>query len=150
MTFQDRIDIDLKEAMKARATQRLAVIRMLKAALKNAAIDKYGVTGQLDDAEAMAVLRKQVKQRQDSIQGFEAGNRPELAAKEREELEVLAEYLPKQLSPDEIAKLVADAIAEAGATNKSQMGAVMKIAQGKAAGRADGKALSQEVQKQLK
>ena len=149
MTFQERIDSDLKEAMKARQAQRLGVIRMLKSALKNAAIEKYGVTGQLDDAEAMVVVRKQVKQRQDSIEGFEKGGRPELAAKEKEEFEILSQYLPKQLGPEEITKLVAEAIAEAGATSKAQMGAVMKIAQGKAAGRADGKALSQEVGRQL-
>jgi uncharacterized protein YqeY len=149
MTFQERIDSDLKEAMKAKDATRLGVMRMLKSALKNAAIEKYGVTGQLDDAEAMAVLRKQAKQRQDSIEGFEKGNRPELAAREKEELEILNTYLPKQLSPGEISELVAGAIAEAGATSKAQMGAVMKLVQAKAAGRADGKALSQEVQRQL-
>jgi len=84
MTFQERIDIELKEAMKAKAAQRLGVIRMLKSALKNAAIEKYGVTGQLNDAEAMAIVRKQVKQRQDSIESFEKGGRPELAATEKE------------------------------------------------------------------
>jgi hypothetical protein len=149
MTFQERIDSDLKDAMKAKAAQRLGVIRMLKSALKNSAIEKYGVTGQLDDAEAMAIVRKQVKQRQDSIEGFTKGNRPELAEKEKEELEILSHYLPQQLGPEEIAKLVTEAIAEAGATSKAQMGAVMKILQAKAAGRADGKALSQEVQRQL-
>jgi hypothetical protein len=149
MTFQERIDSDLKEAMKAKEAQRLGVVRMLKSALKNAAIEKYGVTGQLDDAEAMAVVRKQVKQRQDSIEGFTKGNRPELAEKEKEELAVLNAYLPQQLGGAEIAKLVTEAIAEAGATTKAQMGAVMKIVQAKAAGRADGKALSQEVQRQL-
>jgi hypothetical protein len=149
MTFQERIDNDLKDAMKARQADRLGVLRMLKSALKNAAIEKYGVTGQLDDAEAAAVVRKQAKQRLDSIEGFEKGNRPELAAKEKEELAVLNEYLPKQLSPEEITALVAAAIAEAGATSKAQMGAVMKVASANAAGRADGKALSQEVQKQL-
>jgi len=149
MTFQERIDSDLKEAMKAKETQRLGVIRMLKSALKNAAIEKYGVTGQLDDAEAMAVVRKQVKQRQDSMEGFTKGNRPDLAEKEKEEMDILNRYLPQQLTPEEITKLVAEAVAEAGATSKAQMGAVMKIAQGKAAGRADGKALSQEVQRQL-
>jgi len=149
MTFQERIDSDLKDAMKARAVTRLSVLRMLKSALKNAAIEKYGVHGQLEDAEAAAVLRKQAKQRHDSIDGFEKGNRPELAAKEKEELAILNEYLPKQLTPEEITKLVADAVAEAGATSKAQMGAVMKLVQSKAAGRADGKALSQEVQKQL-
>ena len=149
MTFQERIDSDLKEAMKAREAVRLGVLRMLKAALKYAAIEKHGVSGQLDDAEAMAVLRKQAKQRQDSIDSFEKGNRPELAQKEKEELAMLSEYLPKQLGAEEITKLVAEAIAEAGATSKAQMGAVMKVVQAKAAGRADGRALSQEVQRQL-
>jgi uncharacterized protein YqeY len=149
MTFQERIDSDLKDAMKAREAQRLGVLRMLKSALKNAAIEKYGVTGQLDDAEAMAVLRKQAKQRQDSIESFEKGGRPELAAQEKEEMDILNQYLPKQLDAGEIAKLVSEAIAEAGATSKAQMGAVMKLVQAKAAGRADGKALSQEVQRQL-
>jgi uncharacterized protein YqeY len=149
MTFQERIDGDLKEAMKARETQRLGVIRMLKAALKNVAIEKYGVTGQLDDAEALAVVRKQVKQRQDSVEGFTKGGRPELAEQEKQELAILNAYLPQQLGPEEITKLVTEAVAEAGATTKAQMGAVMKLVQVKAAGRADGKALSQEVQRQL-
>ncbi len=149
MTFQERIDSDLKEAMKAKDAARLSVVRMLKSALKNAAIEKYGVTGQLDDAEAMAVVRKQAKQRHDSIEGFEKGGRPDLAATEKAELEILNHYLPKQLAPEEITALVAGAIAEAGATSKAQMGAVMKLVQAKAAGRADGKALSQEVQRQL-
>ena len=128
MTFQERIDSDLKDAMKARQPERLGVLRMLKAALKNAAIEKHGVTGQLDETDAMAVLRKQAKQRNDSIESFEKGDRPELAAKERAELEILTEYLPKQLNPEEITKLVAEAISEAGATSKAQMGAVMKVA----------------------
>ena len=149
MTFQERIDEDLKTAMKAREADKLNVLRMLKAALKNVAIEKHGATGQLDDADAVPVIRKQVKQRQDAIEGFEKGHRPELAAKEKMELEILNGYLPKQLSESELQALVAEAVAEAGATSKAQMGAVMKIAQGKSAGRADGKALSQEVQRQL-
>ncbi len=135
--------------MKARDTEKLGVLRMLKAALKNAAIEKHGATGQLDDNEAVAVLRKQAKQRQDAIEGFEKGNRPELAAKEKAELDILNAYLPKQLSPDELAKIVAEAIVEAGATSKAQVGAVMKIAQMRIAGRADGRTVNQEVQKQL-
>ena len=149
MTLQERIDHDLKEAMKARETERLAVLRMLKSAMKNLEIEKHGAGGSLDDVEAAAVIRKQVKQRQDSIEGFEKGHRPELAAKEKAELEILNEYLPKQLSESELAALVRDAIAESGATTKAQMGAVMKLAQAKAAGRADGKALSSEVARQL-
>lgn len=149
MNFQEKIDRDLKEAMKARETGRLAVLRMLKSALKNAAIEKGGASATLDDAEAMAVVRKQVKQRQDSVEGFEKGGRPALAANEKAEIEVLNAYLPEQLSAEELTALVKAAIAEAGATSKAQMGAVMKIAQAKAAGRADGRTLSQEVQKNL-
>ena len=95
------------------------------------------------------MIRKQVKQRQDSIESFEKGGRPELVAKEKAELEILNTYLPQSLGAEELVKLVRDAIAEVGATSKAQMGAVMKAVQGKAAGRADGKTLSQEVQKQL-
>ena len=149
MTFQEQIDHDLKEAMKAKQVERLAVLRLLKSALKNTAIEKGGADTVLDDQEARVVIRKQVKQRQDSVEGFEKGGRPELAAKEKAEIEILNAYLPKQLSSEELVELVKSAIAEAGATSKAQMGSVMKIATAKAAGCADGRALSQEVQKQL-
>jgi uncharacterized protein YqeY len=149
MKFLEQIDHDLKEAMKARQADKLAVLRMLKSALKNAAIEKGGVDSPLEESEAVAIVRKQVKQRQDSIEGFEKGGRPELAAKEKAEIEVLNAYLPKALSAEEISALVKESIAEAGATSKAQMGAVMKIAQVKAAGRVDGKTLSQEIQKSL-
>jgi uncharacterized protein YqeY len=91
-----------------------------------------------------------VKQRQDSIDSFEKGGRPELAAKEKEELQILNAYLPKAMEADELTALVRETIAEAGATSRAQMGAVMKALQAKVAGRADGKALSQEVQRQLR
>ena len=128
---------------------KLGVLRMLKAALMNATIEKSGAQGQLSDADAVQVIRKQVKQRQDSIESFEKGGRPELAAKEKEELSILQSYLPQAMGADEIAKLVRETIAEVGATSKAQMGAVMKAVQAKVAGRADGKSLSAEVQKQL-
>jgi uncharacterized protein YqeY len=147
MTLQERIDSDLKDAMRAKDAGKLAVLRMLKSAVKYAAIEKPD--GVLDDATATQVIRKQVKQRQDSIESFEKGGRPELAAKEKEEMEMLNAYLPKGLSAEELSALVREAIAEAGATSKAQMGAVMKAVQAKAAGRADGKTLSAEVQKQL-
>ena len=147
MTLQERIDSDLKDAMRAKEAGKLAVLRMLKSALKYAAIEKPD--GGLDDSAATQVIRKQVKQRQDSIESFEKGGRPELAAKEKEEMEVLNAYLPKGLSAEELSGLVREAIAEVGATSKAQMGAVMKALQAKVAGRADGKALSAEVQKQL-
>jgi len=147
MTLQDRIDEDLKGAMKARQAEKLAVLRLLKSAMKYAAIEKYGAEGKLEDQAALGVIRKQVKQRQDSIAGFEKGNRPELAAKEKAEMTVLETYLPRGLSPAELAALVQEAIAESGAVSKAQFGAVMKLAQEKAAGRADGKMLSEEIKR---
>jgi uncharacterized protein len=149
MTTQEKIDADLTDAMRSRDADRLSVLRMVKSALTNAAIEKHGSAGGLGDADAAAVIRKQVKQRQDSIESFEKGGRPELAAKEGKEIEYLLEYLPKPLSDDEILRLVKESIEEAGATSKAQMGAVMKIATERAAGRVDGKTLSQVVQKAL-
>jgi uncharacterized protein YqeY len=149
MTLTDRIDSDLKDAMRAKDAATLGVLRMLKSALKYSAIEKAGADSQLDDTEAAQVIRKQVKQRQDSIEQFEKGGRPELAAKEKEELTILNAYLPQALGADELATMVRETIAEVGATSKAQMGAVMKALQGKVAGRADGKSLSQEVQRQL-
>jgi uncharacterized protein YqeY len=149
MTIQEAIDADLRNAMRARDAARLSVLRMVKSALTNAAIEKVGAAGTLSDVEAVGVIRKQVKQRLDSIQSFETGGRPELAAKERQEIEFLTAYLPKPLGEDEIRQIVKDAIAQVGATSKAQMGAVMKIATEKAEGRVDGKTLSQAVQKAL-
>jgi uncharacterized protein YqeY len=149
MNIQERIDSDLKEAMRARDTAKLGVLRMRKSALKYAAIAKSGAEAELSEAEAGQVIRKQVKQRQDSIESFEKGGRAELANKEKEELSTLNAYLPQAMSADEVEKTVREAIAEVGATSKAQMGAVMKAVQAKVAGRADGKTLSQEVSRQL-
>ena len=149
MALTERIDADLKTAMREKNAMKLGVLRMLKAALMNAAIEKSGAQTKLDDADAVQVIRKQVKQRQDSIESFEKGGRAELAAKEKEELSILQSYLPQAMSADDVSKAVREAIAEVGATSKTQMGAVMKAVQAKVAGRADGKTLSAEVQKQL-
>jgi len=150
MNFQAQIDQDLTQAMKARQAERLAVIRMLKSALKNAAIEKGGMSFILDDASALAVVRKELKKRQDAIEGFEKGNRPELVAKEKAEAEILTAYLPKPLTAEELSAVVAAAISETGATSKAQMGAVMKLATERASGRADGKALSSAVSAALR
>ena len=149
MTLQERVDSDLKEAMRAKDATKLGVLRMLKSALKYAAIAKSDAEAELSDAEAVQVIRKQAKQRQDSIESFEKGGRAELADKEKAELAILNTYLPQGMSPDELAKVVCETIAELGATSKAQMGAVMKALHAKAGGRADGKTLSSEVQKQL-
>jgi uncharacterized protein YqeY len=149
MSLQKRIDQDLTEAMRAKDAARLGVLRMLKAALKNAAIEKVGADGELEDSDAVAVVRKQVKQRHDSIESFEKGGRSELAEKEKAEIAVLNNYLPQPISAEELQRLVAETIAEAGATSRAQMGAVMKALQPKVSGRVDGKTLSTEVQRQL-
>ena len=149
MTLQERLDSDLKEAMRAKDATTLGVLRMLKSALKYTAIEKSGAQAELSDAEAAQVIRKQAKQRQDSIESFEKGGRAELAAKEKKELSILNAYLPQAMSADELSKVVRETIAEIGATSKAQMGAVMKALQAKVAGRADGKTLSQEVTRQL-
>ncbi|MFL6553236.1 MAG: glutamyl-tRNA amidotransferase [Verrucomicrobia bacterium] len=149
MTLQQSVDSDLKEAMRAKDAAKLGVLRMLKSALKYAAIAKSGAEAELSDAEAVQVIRKQAKQRQDSIESFEKGGRAELAEKEKEELAILNTYLPQGMSPDELAKVVRETIAELGAKSKAQMGSVMKELQAKVAGRADGKTLSAEVARQL-
>ena len=149
MTLQERVDADLKEAMRAKDATKLGVLRMLKSGLKYAAIAKSGAEAELSDAEAVQVIRKQAKQRQDSIESFEKGGRPELAKKEKEELSILNGYLPQPMSADEVSKIVRETIAEAGATSRAQMGTVMKALQAKVAGRVDGKALSAEVARQL-
>ena len=149
MSLQKRIDEDLKGAMRAKDAARLSVLRLLKAALKNAAIEKVGADGELNDPDAIAVIRKQVKQRQDSIESFEKGGRADLAEKEKAEIAVLSSYLPQAMNAEELQRIVAETIAEVGATSRAQMGAVMKALQSKVAGRADGRTLSTEVARQL-
>jgi len=149
VNLSERVDSELKAAMREKNAVKLGVVRMLKSALSYAMIEKSGAQSELSDADAAQVIRKQVKQRQDSIESFEKGGRPELAAKEKEELSILQSYLPQAMSADEISKVVRETIADAGASSKAKMGAVMKALQAKVAGRADGKTLSAEVQKQL-
>ena len=149
MTLQERVDSDLKEAMRAKDATKVGVLRMLKSALKYAAIAKSGAEADLSEAETVQVIRKQAKQRHDSIESFEGGGRTELAEKEKEELAILNSYLPQAISADELTEVVQQTIAETGATSKGQMGIVMKALQAKVGGRADGKTLSAEVQKQL-
>lgn len=149
MSLLAQIDSDIKDAMRARAAEKLGVLRMLKSTLKATAMDKGIADEALDDATGLGVLRKEMKKRQDSIECFEKGGRTDLADKEKAEAEILAAYLPKPLSAEEVEALVKAAIAESGATAKAQMGAVMKLATERAAGRADGRALSAAVGKLL-
>jgi hypothetical protein len=140
---------DLKDAMKARDTVALTTLRALKTALTNAAIESGNKDNVVSDADALALVRKQIKQRNDSIEQFESAGRAELADNEKAEIVVLEKYLPAALSAEEVSAIVADAIGETGASSRADMGKVMKIVQEKVAGRADGKALSQEVMKHL-
>ncbi len=136
-------------AMREKNTVALNTVRMLKSAIKNAAIEKGGADAELTDPEVMAVVRKEVKKRQDSIEQYEAAGRTELADQEKAEMEVLNGYLPEPLSDEEIAAIVDAAVAEVGATSRKEMGQVMKLVQERTAGRADGKTLSQAVMAKL-
>jgi uncharacterized protein len=147
MSLFEQIAEDIKTAMRARDTTRLGVLRMLKSALQNAAIEKG--TSELQDADAIAVIRKQIKQRQDSIEGFEKGGRAELAESERQEIAILERYLPAMMTPEEVTTIVSACIKETGASSRKEMGAVMKEASARTAGRVDGKTLSAEVARQL-
>src|SRR6476619_2546184 len=124
MTLQQRVDSDLKEAMRAKNATKLNVLRMLKSALKYAAIAKSDAEAELSDTEAVQVIRKQAKQRQDSIESFEKGGRAELAEKEKAEIAVLNQYLPQAMSVAELQKIVADNISEVGESSRAQMSAV--------------------------
>jgi uncharacterized protein YqeY len=149
MSLVARIDADLKKAMLARDADKLSVLRMLKSAVKYAAIEKGGADAVPSDADVLAVVRKEAKKRDDSITSYEKAGRQDLADKEKSELVFLKEFLPDQMAPEQVEALVKAAIAETGATGKAQMGQVMKAAQAKAAGQVDGKTLSQVVQRLL-
>ncbi len=144
-----QIVADMKTAMKSKDQVALTTLRSLKAEFQKVTIDKYGADGELDETETIAVVRKAIKQRQDSVESFEKAGRQDLVDKEKAEIAILEGYLPSPLSQEEIVKLVEDAIAEVGATSKKEMGQVMKLVQERAAGRAEGKVLSQEVGKRL-
>ena len=147
MSLQDRVSQEIKSAMLAKDADRLSTLRLLKSAFGYAQIERK--TESLNDAEVVSIVQKEVKKRRDSVEQFEKGGRPELAAKEKQEIVVLESFLPQQLSAEELEKLVRDTIQELGATTKKDMGPVMKAVQAKAAGRADGKTVSGLVGKLL-
>ena len=149
MSLIAQISEDIKTAMKAKDTLALNVVRGLKSALKYAAIEKLGAEGELEDPDALLVVRKEIKKRQDSVASYEAASRADLAATEKAEIAVLEKYLPAAMSQDDLVKLVDSVLAETGATSKKEMGAVMKVLQERAAGRVDNRALSTEVSKRL-
>ena len=134
MSLKDRITEDMKIAMKAKETARLGAIRLLLAAIKQKEVDERIM---LDDAQVIAVIEKMLKQRKDSITQYEAAKRQDLADAEKFEAEVLTAYMPQAMSADEVAAIVAQAVAESGAKAPADMGKVMALVKPQIAGRAD-------------
>lgn len=152
MTLKDRIVADLTAAMKAKDADRLAVLRMLKSKMMEAEVAQRtskGLGYTLDDVEAQAVIGAYAKQRRDSIDAYRQGGREDLAVKEEAELALIQQYLPTQLTSDEIRTIVGAAIQESGATSAKDMGAVMKIVMPKVKGISDGKVVNQIVKELL-
>ncbi len=147
MSLKNRITGDMTAAMKAKDASRLSTLRMVKAAVQNREIEKGG---ELSEEELTKALQSLVKQRRDSVEQYEKAGRAELAEKERAEIAVIEEYLPRAASREEIEEAVAAAVAEPGAASMKEMGAVMKAAQARLAGRnADGRTVSEVVKSKL-
>lgn len=148
MTLKQTLQSDLNQAMKSRDKVTAGALRMTIAAVKTAEVS--GDTAkELTDDETLKVITKEAKKRREAANAYDAANRPELAEQERAELVVLEKYLPAQLSDAELDQMVAEAVAESGATNMGGMGNVMKILQPKIAGRADGGKIAAAVKRAL-
>ncbi|MBI5876217.1 MAG: GatB/YqeY domain-containing protein [Chloroflexi bacterium] len=152
MTIKDKLNDELKTAMKAGETRRRDIIRMVLAAIKQGEVDTLDpqkrATG-LSDEDMLAVLTREAKRRRESISEYEKGGRADLVASEREELSFIETYLPQLMGRDEIAVLAREAIAESGATSEKQMGAIMQKLMPKVKGKADGKLVNQVVKELL-
>jgi hypothetical protein len=146
MTLKERITEDMKTAMRAKESERLATIRLIQAAIKQREVDERIV---LDDSQVLAVIEKMIKMRKESIAQFQAGNRPDLVEKEEKEIVLLQVYMPEQLSSSDLDALIASAIAESGAASVKDMGKVMAIVKAKAQGRADMSAVSGKIKAKL-
>ncbi|KQL48966.1 GatB/YqeY domain-containing protein [Brevibacillus choshinensis] len=146
MSVMERLDQDMKQAMKDRAALKLSVIRMVKAALKNEEINKGRL---LSDDEVLTILTRELKQRRESLHEFEKAGRVDLASKAREEIDVLAAYLPAQLSEQEVRDIVREAIVATNASSKKEMGKVMGAIMPKVKGRADGNLVQKIVSEEL-
>lgn len=150
MNLKEKIIGDLKDAMKAGDTAKRDTLRLIDNAIKNTEIEKKKRETGLSEEEILEVLGRAVKQRQDSIKQFSDGGRPELAAKEQAELDIIMPYLPAQLSEDEIRVIVKTVITETGAAGMSDIGKVMGQAMGKMKGKADGNVVKKIVGEELK
>jgi len=146
MTLKERITEDMKTAMRSGEKDRLAVIRLLQAAIKQREVDERIM---LDDAQITSVLEKMIKQRKESVAAFEKGARADLVAKENAEIAILQPYLPAQLGEAELDALIAEAIASTGAASIKDMGKVMGVLKAKAAGKADMGAVGARIKAKL-
>jgi uncharacterized protein YqeY len=146
MALKDRLDADLKAAMREKHELKLSTIRMLKSAVKYREIEAMKP---LDDAGVVQVIASEIKRRKDSVEQYRAGNRPELAAKEDAEIALLQGYLPQQLGEAELKEKVEAAVKAVGAQGPKDMGAVMKALMPEVQGRADGKLVSELVKARL-
>jgi uncharacterized protein len=146
MGLRERLDEDLKSAMRAKDSLRMNTVRGLKSAIKYREIE---LMKPLDDAGILGVVGSEIKRRRDSVEQYRAGNRPDLADKEEAETRILQEYLPQQLSPAEVEAKVDEVIARVGAQGPKDMGAVMKALLPEVQGRADGKVVSDLVKQRL-
>lgn len=146
MTLKDRLNDEMKEAMKAKDNLRLSVIRMVRSSVKNREIDQKR---ELDDQGVLEVISGIAKQRKESIRLYSEAGRVDLVEKEEKELALLLDFLPKQLERGEIEELVAKAIAESGAQGAKDMGKVMKVLMPQVSGRADGKLVNEIVREKL-
>ena len=146
-SLKERIDLELKESMRAKSELTTSVLRMLKSAIKYKEVEPGGKP--LDDQGVLQVIGTLIKQRRDSVEQFRAGGRPELAEKEEKEISLLQAYLPAQLTPAELDALISEAIAATGAASIKDMGKVMGLVKPKAQGRADMGALSARIKQKL-
>lgn len=145
-SLKDRITEDMKNAMRAKDSERLGTIRMITSAIKQREVDER-IT--LDDTQVLAVIEKMIKTRKESIAQFQSGGRDDLVAKEQKEVDLLQAYLPEQLSEADLDKLIADAIAQTGAASIKDMGKVMALVKQQAQGRADMGAVSGKIKAKL-
>lgn len=142
MSFEQKIQDDLKAAMRAKNQSGLRALRAVKAAILLAKTETGGDGTAISDEDGLKIVQKLVKQRNESIQIYEKQDRPELALDEKEEVDVLQAYLPQQMTEVELKALIEEIITKTGASSKTDMGKVMGMAMKEAAGRADGKAIS--------
>jgi uncharacterized protein len=146
-TLRERLDVELKDAMRSKNETKTSVLRMLKSAIKYKEVEPDAKA--IDDATVLQIIATQIKQRRDSVEQFAAGGRADMAQKEEQEIAILQSYLPQQLSADELRAEVRAAIEASGAQGPKDMGAVMKALMPKVQGKAEGKLVSEEVKAQL-